>query len=186
MVPFDYAGLLDRLGGRPAAVARLDDFFSELNAGQNHPHAWIGNEPSLSAPWAYDFAGAPEHTEAVVRRIQLELFTDTPGGLPGNDDGGTTSAWYVLSALGLYPAVPGVSGVAVGSPLFADSIVHLGNGQVLHMVANGATDNSPFVQELVLDGTPYASAWIDWSRLSNGATLEFRLGPTPGDWGREF
>jgi predicted alpha-1,2-mannosidase len=184
MVPFDYAGLISRLGGNAAAVARLDDFFAELNAGQNRPHAWIGNEPSLSAPWAYDFAGAPHKTQGVVRRIQRELFADTPGGLPGNDDGGTLSAWYVLSAFGLYPAVPGVSGVAVGSPRFADAMVHLGNGRVLHIVGDGAADTSPYVQVFTVDGEAYASTWIDWSRLSDGATLEFRLGPAPSDWGQ--
>src|SRR5207302_3562588 len=128
MVPFDYAGLFNRMGGSEAAVTRLDDFFVELNAGQNRPHAWIGNEPSLNAPWAYNFAGAPARTQAVIRRIQTELFDTTPGGLPGNDDGGTTSAWFVFSALGLFPAVPGVGGLAIGSPMFPDAVVHLANG----------------------------------------------------------
>ena len=116
MVPFDYAGLFNRLGGDDAAVARLDAFFNDLNAGPDRPNAWIGNEPSLNAPWAYDFAGAPQRTQAVVRQIQTGLFDTSPGGLPGNDDGGTTSAWYVLSALGLFPAVPGVGGLAIGQP----------------------------------------------------------------------
>ena len=181
MVPFDYAGLVGRLGGPAATVARLDDFFAELNAGPNRPHAWMGNEPSLNAPWAYDFAGAPQKTQAVVRRIQLELFSDTPAGLPGNDDGGTTSAWYVLSALGLFPAVPGVSGVAIGSPLFADAQVHLGSGgQVLHIIAPAAADTAPYVQRLTVDGAPHASPWIDWPRLAAGATLEFTLSPVAG------
>jgi putative alpha-1,2-mannosidase len=105
------------------------------------------------------------------------LFSDSPGGLPGNDDGGTTSAWYVLSALGLYPAVPGVGGLAVGSPLFADAQVHLSSGRVLHIIASGAADNAPYVQSLTLDGAPYAAAWIDWPRLANGATLHFSLTP---------
>ena len=179
MVPFDYAGLVDRLGGPASTVARLDEFFAELNAGPNTPHAWIGNEPSLAAPWAYDFAEAPRRTQAVVRRIQRDLFTDTPAGLPGNDDGGTTSAWYVLSALGLYPAVPGVGGLAVGSPLFGDAQVRLGSGRVLHIVGIGAADTSPYVQSLALDAAPYASTWIEWPRLADGATLEFTLGPAP-------
>jgi predicted alpha-1,2-mannosidase len=183
MVPFDYAGLVERLGGRAATIARLDDFFADLNAGPNRPRAWIGNEPSLNAPWAYDFAGAAWKTQSVVRRIQLELFSDTPGGLPGNDDGGTTSAWYVLSALGLYPAVPGVGGLAIGSPLFAEAQVRLGSGGVVHVVGAGAGDAAPHVQSLTLDGVPYTSAWLDWSRLADGATLEFTLGPAPGDWG---
>src|SRR5262249_33100614 len=130
MVPFAYPRLFSAMGGTDVAIARLDQFFSELNAGPDRPFAWIGNEPSLAAPWAYDSAGAPRRTQAVVRRIQRTLFTAEPGGLPGNDDGGTTSAWYVFSALGLYPVVPGVGGFAVGSPLFSDAVVHLAGGQV--------------------------------------------------------
>ncbi len=158
-------------------MARLDEFFAELNAGPNRPHAWIGNEPSLNSPWAYDFAGAPARTQAVVRRIQLSLFDASPGGLPGNDDGGTTSAWYVFAALGLYPAVPGVDTLAVGSPLFEDAVVHLANGQALHIVGHGAADDASFVQALLLDGAPYQSSWIAWDQLKDGATLEFSLTP---------
>ena len=179
MVPFDPAGLVEHLGGPAATVVRLDDFFAELNAGPNQAHAWIGNEPGLHAPWLYDFAGAPQKTQALVRRIQLELFSDTPGGLPGNDDGGTISAWYVLSALGLYPAIPGVGGVALGSPLFADAQVHLANGRVLHIIAPAAADNAPYVHNLTLDSTPYTTPWLDWPRLATGATLHFSLSPEP-------
>jgi predicted alpha-1,2-mannosidase len=181
MVPFDYAGLFNRMGGREAALTRLDDFFVELNAGLNRPHAWIGNEPSLNSPWAYDFAAAPGRTQAVVRRIQTQLFDTSPGGLPGNDDGGTTSAWYVFSALGLYPAVPGVGGLAVGSPLFPDTVVHLANGSVLHIVGNGAASGAPYVQSLLVDGSAFSGWWIDWDRLTNGATLEFNLGSAPAN-----
>src|SRR5438445_4726829 len=164
MVSFDYVGLFTRVGSNEAAVTRLDDFFVELNAGQNRPHAWIGNEPSLNAPWAYNFAAAPTRTQAVVRRIQTELFDTTPGGLPGNDDGGTTSAWFVFSALGLYPAVPGVGGLAIGSPMFPDTVVHLANGNSLHIVGHGAAPDAPFVQSLAVDGSLYQSWWIDWDR----------------------
>jgi predicted alpha-1,2-mannosidase len=178
MVPFDYIGLFTRVGGNEAAVTRLDDFFAELNAGQNRPHAWIGNEPSLSVPWAYNFANAPSRTQAVVRRIQMELFDATPGGLPGNDDGGTTSAWYVFSALGLYPAVPGVGGFSVGSPLFQSADIHLANGQTIHITGKGAAENAPYVSVLSLDGVPHTATWIDWNRLANGANLEFMLSET--------
>jgi putative alpha-1,2-mannosidase len=167
------------MGGSETAVTRLDEFFVEVNAGPNRPHAWIGNEPSLNAPWAYDFAGVPARTQAVVRRIQMELFDTTPGGLPGNDDGGTISAWYVLSALGVYPAVPGVGGLAIGSPLFPDIVVHLANGDALHIVSHGAAPDAPYVQSLSVDGSAYEAWWIDWQRLSTGATLDFTLGTTP-------
>jgi putative alpha-1,2-mannosidase len=156
MVPFDYPALFSRLGGNAAAVARLDAFFVELNAGPNRPYAWIGNEPSLGAAYAYDFAGAPEKTSATIRRIRQTLFTATPGGLPGNDDGGTLSAWYVFAALGLYPAMPGVAGFATASPAFASADVHLASGATLHIVRDDSAPPTP---------------WLDWSSLSGGASV---------------
>jgi predicted alpha-1,2-mannosidase len=174
MVPFDYPGLFARMGGTDAAVRRLDDFFSEVNAGPNRAHAWLGNEPTLGAAWAYDFAGAPGKTQRVVRRVQRELFDATPGGLPGNDDGGTLSAWYVFAALGLYPAVPGVGGFAVGSPLFSNVDVHLPDGHALHVTSDGADE-----QSLTVDGVPLDGAWLEWSRVSHGATLGFATKLSP-------
>jgi predicted alpha-1,2-mannosidase len=179
MVPFDYPGLIARLGGPDVAIARLDDFFSELNAGQNRPRMWIGNEPNLGTPWAFTFAGAAAKTQSVVRQIQLQTFDTTPGGLPGNDDGGTTSAWYVFSALGFYPLTPGVGGVALGSPLFEEAVVHLANGRDLRIVGVGAAEDAPYVQRLTLDGAAVAGSWLEWSRVADGATLEFTLGATP-------
>jgi len=66
--------------------------------------------------------------------------------------------------------------MAIGSPLFSDSVVHLGTGQVVHIVGHGAADDAPYVHSLRLDGRAYDATWIDWSRLANGATLEFTLG----------
>jgi putative alpha-1,2-mannosidase len=99
--------------------------------------------------------------------------------LPGNDDGGTTSAWYVFSALGLYPAVPGVGGFSIGSPVFQSADIHLTSGQIIHIAGNGAAEDAPYVRALSLNGVAYTATWIDWDRLSNGATLEFTLGTTP-------
>ena len=174
MVPFDLPAVISLLGGNSAAIARLDEFFAEVNAGPNRPHAWIGNEPGVWAPWAYTFAGAPSRTQATVRRIQRELFDTTPGGLPGNDDGGATSAWYVFSALGLYPMIPGVGGLSVGSPLFPDAVVHLANGAPLHITASS---DGPYVTALRVNGAEISNFWLDWSQLASGATLEFELAP---------
>ena len=180
MVPFDLPGVIAALGGNAAAIGRLDDFFTETNAGPDRPHAWLGNEPGLWSPWAYNFAGAPARTQATVRRIQRELFDTTPGGLPGNDDGGATSSWFVFSALGLYPSVPGIGGFSVGSPVFTDVVVHLSDGSAeLHIVGNGAAADRPYVSRLRLNGTDVTTSWIDWTALSGGATLEFDLSPRP-------
>jgi predicted alpha-1,2-mannosidase len=129
LVPFDLKRLFSKMGGDSKAVSRLDAFFTELNAGPESPYAFMGNEPCEGDPWEYDYAGAPARTQEVVRRIQTQLFCDAPDGLPGNDDAGALSSWYVFSALGFYPVVPGVGGFVLGSPLFSSTIIHLENGR---------------------------------------------------------
>jgi predicted alpha-1,2-mannosidase len=108
MVPQDLKGLIQGLGGDQAAAARLDTFFSQLNAGPNAPYEWAGNEPSLDTPWTYDSVGEPWKTQQVVQEIASQLYSLTPGGEPGNDDLGAMSSWYVWASLGVYPQTPGV------------------------------------------------------------------------------
>lgn len=183
MVPFNLRGLFDRIGGNAAAVRRLDRFFTKLNDGAASPYAFMGNEPSIGAPWEYDFAGAPSHTQDVVRRIQTQLYRNTTGGLPGNDDGGTMSAWYVFSALGLYPEIPGVGGFVVGSPLFASATIRLAGGHTLQINAPAAAGNAPYVQSMSLNGAPTTSTWVPWAAVKDGATLDFALSTTATGWG---
>lgn len=184
MVPFDLPALFAAMGGTSAAIARLDTHFTALNAGVVSHYAFMGNEPELSVPWAYDFAGAPSRTQSVTRRIANELFTTGPDGLPGNDDGGALSSWYVFAALGLYPAVPGVAGFALGSPLFPEAIVRLGGGHTLRIEAVTAGAAAPYyVQDMQLNGQPYASPWLPYAAVSGGATLSYRLTSAPTAWG---
>lgn len=179
-VPHDPRTLFDRLGGDEAVVARLDKFFTKLNAGTNDPNFYMGNEPSFGTPWLYDWAGAPWRAQDVVRRIGDEAFGTGPDGLPGNDDLGATSSWLVWSMIGLYPAIPGVGGYAIGSPVFDAIDVHFGDG-VLQMANTGAP--SRYVQSVALNGKPHDAAWIDRQALAGGATLDFALGDAPSTWG---
>jgi predicted alpha-1,2-mannosidase len=184
MVPHDPAGLAARLGGRDRAAARLDHFLRELNGGPggtHTDHALLGNEPTLGAPWLYDWVGRPYRTQAVVRRALLELYDTAPDGYPGNDDLGTLSAWYVWGVLGLYPAVPGVGVLAIGSPLFARTVVRLPHRRRALILAGG---HGPYVQALRLDGRRHAMPWTTYCDLARGAVLGFRLGPRPNRrWG---
>jgi predicted alpha-1,2-mannosidase len=184
MVPYDMRGLIDVMGGNAKVVERLDTFFTELNAGAHKPYFWIGNEPVFAVPWAYDFAGAPWATQAVVRRAELELFSSQPNGEPGNEDLGATSAWYVFAALGAYPAIPAVGGMALNSPLFPSATIHLGNGKIFKIEGEGAAASNPYVQSLLVNGKPSEKTWIPYETLSQGATLQFKLGSTPNkEWG---
>lgn len=182
MVNFNLRGLIDKMGGNAKAVERLDKFFTKLNSGGRSETAWLGNEPGENSPWVYDFAGAPSHTQEVVRRAQIQLFTALPSGIPGNDDAGAMSSWYVFSALGLYPEIPGVAGFAVGSPVFPEADVHFGNGSTLVITGNQAAADHPYVAALKLNDTKYDRCWIPWSSVSSGGKLEFELSDQPSDW----
>jgi predicted alpha-1,2-mannosidase len=177
-VPQDPAGLFAALGGRAAARARLDDFFSELNAGPDSPHAFLGNEPTLGMPWLYDWAGEPYKTQSLVRRAILGLYDRSPSGMPGNDDLGAMSSWWVLGALGIYPAVPGTDVLALGSPLFPRARIRLGRRQ-LRLIAPRAAPKRPYVRALRLNGATWARPWLRFRELRRGGDLRFALSARP-------
>jgi putative alpha-1,2-mannosidase len=185
MVNFNLRELIDKIGGPEKATARLDRFFTRLNAGMRADRAYMGNEPCEGIPWAYTFTGAPARTQKIVRRIQGELFTDQPSGLPGNDDAGSLSSWYVFSALGLYPMIPGVGGLSVGSPLFPKATIHLQNGAKIEIIGKDASAENCYVLSLKLNGRDWRRPWIAWSALSDGGTIYFTLGNKPSAWGGE-
>jgi predicted alpha-1,2-mannosidase len=183
MVPHDPAGLAGAMGGRARATGRLGHFLRKLNAGAggtHADHALLGNEPTLHVPWLYDWLGRPDRTQAAVRRA-LRLYSPAPAGYPGNDDLGTLSSWYVFSALGLYPEVPGVGLLAIGSPLFPRATVALAHRR--HLVISTVGDG-PYIRSLMLDGHTHRQPWTAWCALANGAHLSFQLGRRPNrQWG---
>ena len=183
MVPHDINTVVDFIGGPATAVSRLDSLFTKLNSGTQEPYFYIGNEPSFTTPWAYLWAGAPWRTQDVVERIRSESFTSAPGGYPGNIDLGATSAWYVLAALGMYPAVPGTDLLTFNGPSFPSATVALANGKTLTINAPGASSTNRYVQGLQVNGSASTKAWTRFSALKDGATLTFTMGGSPSTWG---
>lgn len=178
-VPFNLSSLFGLLGGDPAVIQRLDVFFTQLNAGQTASYYWAGNEPGLEIPWEYDFLGEPYQTENVVREIQNELYTDTPGGLPGNDDLGEMSSWYVWSALGMYPEIPGVADLVLSTPLFPSTTIHLPNGRTFQINAAGASPDRGYILAATLDGKAYTHDWMPLGTVTKGGTLTDALSAAP-------
>jgi predicted alpha-1,2-mannosidase len=183
MEPFNLRGLFDLMGGNSKVVKRLDTFFTRLNDGASSPYAFMGNEPSFEVPWEYDFAGEPSHTQHVIRLIQTQLFKNSSGGLPGNDDGGAMSSWYLFSAIGLYPEITGIGGFVIGSPLFSSVTVQLAGNHTLQINAPAASYDNPYVQSLNINGYATTRLWLPWSSVRNGTTLNFTLGRSATNWG---
>ncbi len=188
MVPFDAAGLVDKLGGTAQAAQRLDAFFRHPDGSwavtKSGPlHAELDNEPSIAAPWLYHFVGQPWKTQATVRAAMRQIWTNTPEGISGNDDLGQMSSWYVWSALGLYPLYPGRAELVVGSPLFAHAVVQR-PGARIEIDARGAAMDAPYVQSLRVNGKETGKTWLPADFVARGGTLEFTLGTAANtQWG---
>lgn len=166
MIPFDYPALFAAIGGEDKVIPRLDKFFLKLRCW-GEPCFNIENEPDFVTPYAYNFAGQPWKTEDAVTRIGNETFKAAPNGIPGNDDLGATSGVYVWNALGFYPAVPGVGGLALGTPIFPKATLRLAGGRTVVITREG---NGFYVQQVTLNGAPYASTWLPLAKLRTGTT----------------
>jgi hypothetical protein len=182
MVTYNFASLINLMGGPATAVQRLNHHFTQLNGGLSAPYFYIGNEPEHGVPWAYNFAAFPAGTSAAVRRVMNESFTTGPGGLPGNDDLGATSAWYVWAALGMYPPTPGADTLALHGPLFPSILIDRPVGDI-QITATGAGPTSQYVQSFSLNGTATQRNWVSYVDIANGATLAYTMGSAASGWG---
>jgi predicted alpha-1,2-mannosidase len=196
-VQHDVPGLIQLLGGRDAFNTKLDRLFveqygtSKFRFLDQFPDATglvgqyaQGNEPSFHIPYLYDFSGQPWKTQRRVRQLMDVWYGDGPLGVPGDDDGGETSSWYVLSALGFYPVCPGSPVYEIGSPIFAKSIIRLGNGKLFTILANNVSSRNKYIQSAQLNGKPLTGAWFLHSAVANGGTMVLEMGDRPNiGWG---
>jgi predicted alpha-1,2-mannosidase len=180
MVPFNPSALITLMGGNGTAVQRLDHHFTQLNGGLSLPYFYVGNEPEHGVPWTYHFAGKPSGASDAVRRVMSGSFTAGAGGLPGNDDLGATSAWYVWAALGLYPVTPGADTLAVHGGLFPSVLLQRPTG---NLTISGGGASSPYVQSLSVNGTSTSHNYLKYADIAGGGTIAYTMGSSPSSWG---
>ncbi len=188
----DVQGLIDLYGGDEAFIAKLDALFTAPSNVLNSPpdisgmvgQDAQGDEPSNHIPYLYPFAGAPWKTQKWVRKV-AGLYNNTPAGVPGNDDCGQTSSWFVFASLGFYP-VNAVTGVYIlGSPLVNRAAIHNPEARTtFHIVAENNSDENMYVQSVKLNGKPLSRSWITHDEILAGGELRFRMGKHPDkEWG---
>ena len=197
----DVTGLVEAMHGRDQAGRRLDAFFAydalladPAGAARKEwvvgPYSYYNqfrynpnNEPDLHAPWMYTLIGQPWKTATVLHAAQ-RLFTNAPNGVTGNDDLGTMSAWYLFSAMGLYPVVPGTGQFVLHPPRFARIDIDLGQGRTLRIDAPQAEGNKlQYISHVSLRGRAHPSVWLDWESLQQGGRLHVELTGTPPQQG---
>ncbi len=193
-VPHDIDGLMGLMGGKRAFAQKLDSLFkggSDVTGRQQSDITGLigqyaqGNEPSHNFAYLYNYAGEPWKTQETVRLILDSLFHDRPDGLSGNDDCGQMSAWYVLSALGIYPVTPGMPHYSIGSPLFDKATIHLENGKQFSIRADKNFRGNKFIQSASLNGSSHGKNYLNHDDLMQGGELLFEMGPAPNTmWAR--
>jgi predicted alpha-1,2-mannosidase len=188
MVYSDVLTLAQRMGGNDVATNRLDAFFRnpdgtfDLSATKSTRFD-ATNEPDIQTPYLYNYFGDAYKTQETVKAIIDTKWNSGTGGIPGNDDAGTMSAWYVLSALGLYPTVPTRAELALTTPLFPRAQVRLGSGRRLTIDAPG-TESAHYVQGLKVNGKATTKAWLPARTVTTGGHLVYALSTAPSHtWG---
>lgn len=175
MAPHDPEGLAETFGGEAAALAKLRDFFTQSQEdtptlGVRH-HYWPSNEPDLSAPWFFAAWGSPGETWSWVDWIVTSLYTDGVDGIPGNDDGGTMSAWLLFAGTGLYP-IAGTDRYIVAEPRYPKMVLHRPSGDLVlecsHWPKAGRAPKS-----VSLDGKPLQGRTVTHAELAGAHVLHF-------------
>ena len=195
-VPHDPAGLADLLGGREAMGDKLDAVFetpgefrvgsygfvihemAEMVRGQLGQYAQC-NQPIHHALYLYAWTDRPWEAQRRAREVMDRMYQATPDGLPGDEDNGEMSAWYVLSALGLYAVAPGAPVWTLGSPLFARATIRLPRGGTFVIEAPQCAADTPYVQSARLGDVPHETAWISHDAIARGGALSYVMGPEP-------
>jgi predicted alpha-1,2-mannosidase len=175
--PYDAEGMIALFKSREYFVEELNNFFAQsspaMGAWQPGPYYWHGNQPDIHAAYLFNDAGRPDLTQKWVRWILENKYGDGYDGLDGNDDGGTLSAWYVFSALGLYP-VAGSDKYQLGAPLFEKAELKL-QGRPLVIVAENYAPEHRYTRRVWLNDVPLDRTWIKHSEIQDGGVLKFEM-----------
>ena len=192
-VPQDIRGHINLMGGKVEYEKKLDELFttdSKMSGmdltditGMIGQYAH-GNEPSHHMAYLYDYVNAPWKTQALVHKIQTEFHKNDPDGLIGNEDCGQMSAWYVMSAMGIYSVCPGQLNYAIGTPVFDKVTINLENGKQFVIKAENVTASNYYIQSAKLNGKDYTKCYLNHNDIMNGGEIVFNMGGSENkNWG---
>ena len=192
LVPHDVHGLVSLFPSEQRFVEKLDSLFIvEGDLGEEaspdisgligqYAH---GNEPSHHILYMYNYVGQPWKGARLIRQVLRRFYHADFDGLSGNEDVGQMSAWYILSAMGLYQVEPAGGKYIIGSPQFSEVTMQVGGGKTFTVRATGNSDENIYVQHALLNGSPYTKSYIMYADIVRGGTLELVMGPQPSGWG---
>ncbi|TKG94102.1 glycoside hydrolase family 92 protein [Puteibacter caeruleilacunae] len=192
----DPKGLIQLMGGQDGFLKKMDAIFTtppkstydyygfkiheivEMEKCEMGQYAH-GNQPIQHAIYLYNWTKNPWKAQKWSRITMDKLYKPTPDGLCGDEDNGQTSAWYVFSAMGMYPVCPGTGEYALGSPLFDKITMTLENGNTLEIVANNQAPKNYYITDSKLNGKSFTKNYFTYEELQAGGKIEFNMSNEP-------
>jgi len=171
-VPQNPKDLINLMGGDSIFASRLDAAFTDQEIV-------FDNETVFHIPYLFNEANHAWLTQKWVSHIMHDRFKASPGGLPGNDDLGAVSSWYVFSAMGIFPLCPGRPDYTIGSPLFRSLTLHLGNGKNFIIKNNHPAGQNAYIQSLTVNHNAYTKSSITHALLMRGGEMDFIMSNAP-------
>ena len=192
LVPHDVHGLVKLFGSEANFTTKLDSLFIVNGTLGDNASPDIsgligqyahGNEPSHHVLYMYNYVGQPWKAARLIRQTMSEMYNDELDGLSGNEDVGQMSAWYILSAMGLYQVEPAGGKYIIGSPIVDKATMNVGDGKTFTILCPDNSKENIYVQSAKLNGKPYTKSYIMYDDIMRGGTLELQMGNKPSKWG---
>ncbi|MEL7222585.1 MAG: GH92 family glycosyl hydrolase, partial [Bacteroidota bacterium] len=191
----DINGFIDLHGGKEQLDQALDALFNATTTTSGRDQVDItgligqyahGNEPSHHIAYLYNYVNKPWKTQEKIREILATQYQNAPDGISGNEDCGQMSAWYIMSAMGFYPVLPGSDYYVIGSPSLQSARINLENGEHFQITTSNNTAANIYIQSVSLNGRPYTKSYLEHATIMEGGHLHFEMAATPNKaWGSE-
>ena len=191
-VQHDVDGLIGLIGGKKRFEEKLDSMFT-LTPKENEQLPIFstgmigqyvhGNEPSHHVAYLYNYTDSPWKTQKYVSEIMHELYKNSPDGLCGNEDCGQMSAWYVMSAMGIYPVNPVSGEYQIGTPMFPEMKIRFAENKVFKILAKNVSRENCYVKSVKLNGVALEKPFINHKDIMKGGVIEFTMTDKPTKWG---
>ena len=191
-VQHDVDGLIGLIGGKKRFEEKLDSMFT-LTPKENEQLPIFstgmigqyvhGNEPSHHVAYLYNYTDSPWKTQKYVSEIMHELYKNSPDGLCGNEDCGQMSAWYVMSAMGIYPVNPVSGEYQIGTPMFPEMQIRFAESKVFKILAKNVSRENCYVKSVKLNGVALEKPFINHKDIMKGGVIEFTMTDKPTKWG---
>ena len=187
-VPQDINGLIRLHGGEEAFAKKLEELFTTSSQTTGRQQSDVtgligqyaqGNEPSHHMAYLFNYVRRPWRTQELIQKICNEFYKNDPDGLIGNEDCGQMSAWYIFSAMGFYPVVPGSGEYVTGMPQFDEIKLNLENGKTFFIRTINRKPGMNYVSAIKLNGRESRRTFLRHTDIAYGGSLEFVLSSAP-------